>query len=241
MIGSGAFARCPDPDPNPHWRSRYERWYTRRQEGVVSVEALGWALNVGGLSTVQRIVLVGIANHHGDGGSWPSVKTLARYACASERSVQYAIRELERAGLVVRSVNGGGTRETRSDRRPNRYDLPVYNLLLRGAVGCTPTGRGVQVDASRGEPGCTRTISEPSVITSTDVFTRGEAESDSLNDGVRKLSLAEVRSMLPPRYRRSSETENDATAAALEAQVCGGTRNGPSEGVGGVDRYSEAE
>lgn len=80
---------------------------------------------------VDRLVMLGIANHDGDGGAWPSIGTLAKYAAASERSVQRAIRRLEELGEIKVYARAGGGMEVRGDRRPNRYDV-----LLACPPGC---------------------------------------------------------------------------------------------------------
>ena len=72
-----------------------------------------------------KLVLLGIANHEGDGGAWPAVETLARYANADARTVQRAISALIAAGELEREVNQGGDRRTRGDRRTNLYRIRV--------------------------------------------------------------------------------------------------------------------
>lgn len=72
-----------------------------------------------------KLVLLGIANHAGDGGAWPSVATLAHYANVTERNAQQAIAKLVQLGEVRVSVQGGGNAATADHRRPNRYDVLV--------------------------------------------------------------------------------------------------------------------
>lgn len=73
----------------------------------------------------NKLVLLGIANHAGDGGAWPSVETLATYANVHERNVQRSIDKLVASGELRVHVQAGGTRETPDHRRPNRYDVNV--------------------------------------------------------------------------------------------------------------------
>lgn len=73
----------------------------------------------------DKLVLLGIANHAGDGGAWPSVSTLARYANVHERNVQKAIDRLVSAGELARYVQDGGTARMRDHDRPNRYEVLV--------------------------------------------------------------------------------------------------------------------
>jgi hypothetical protein len=71
-----------------------------------------------------KLVLLGIANHDGDGGAWPSVDTLAVYANASPRAVQYVLRELEANGELAVALQDGGSRGP-VHLRPNRYVVQV--------------------------------------------------------------------------------------------------------------------
>lgn len=76
-------------------------------------------------SGTRKLVLLGIANHLGDGGAWPAVTTLARYANVNERNVQRAIEWLVSKGELRVDVQQGGDRATADHRRPNRYDVLV--------------------------------------------------------------------------------------------------------------------
>lgn len=90
----------------------------------MSVEAMAIALHHSQAKGAARLVLLGIANHDGDGGAWPSLATLSKYTGGLDvRTVRRALRELEALGEIETRVNGGGTSEMRSDRRPNRYAL----------------------------------------------------------------------------------------------------------------------
>lgn len=74
----------------------------------------------------DKLVLLGIANHAGDGGSWPYVETLARYANVSERAVQASLTKLVQLGELARHTQRGGTLDShagRDHKRPNRYDV----------------------------------------------------------------------------------------------------------------------
>ena len=91
----------------------------------MTVERMAVVLHHSKLKGTAKLVLLGIANHDGDGGSWPTVDTLATYANASPRSVQRALQEAEAAGELEVHHNDGGTHHTRPDRRPNRYVITV--------------------------------------------------------------------------------------------------------------------
>jgi hypothetical protein len=118
----------------------------------MSVESMAAALNLTGLKPSEKLVLIGIANHDGDGGAWPSIATLARYSGQSHRHVQRVIRELEGRGLVSTDLNEGGTLKTRDHERPNRY-----TLHLGGDTHVIPPGD------THDTPPVTPTTPEPSL------------------------------------------------------------------------------
>jgi Helix-turn-helix domain len=110
----------------------------------VTVEALAKVLHHSRAATpLARLVLVGIANHDGDGGAWPTVATLAKYAGVSTRSVQYAIRDLEALGEIVCHRNEGGNSRTRGNNKPNLYDVTVC---------CPPECDGTKYHRPRVQP-----------------------------------------------------------------------------------------
>ncbi len=109
----------------------------------MSVESLSVVLNHSRARGVARLVALGIANHDGDGGAWPSIATLAKYAGGvDERTVRRAINELVSLGEVAVELNGGGDRATRSDRRPNLYHVTIT---------CPPECDGSKAHRPRGD------------------------------------------------------------------------------------------
>lgn len=114
----------------------------------MSIESMVKALNLSApLTAAEKLCLVGIANHDGDGGAWPSIATLARYVGVTERQVQRIIKSLSQLGMLTVDEQGGGTRNTRADRRPNRYVLH-----LDGVTPASPRdGDGVTSGAPRGD------------------------------------------------------------------------------------------
>jgi hypothetical protein len=127
----------------------------------VSVEAITVVLHHSHARGTAKLVLIGIANHDGDGGSWPKVATLARYAAVNTRSVQRAIGDLVESGELAVHSQDGGTRQTPAHLRPNRYEILVAcpaecdrtayhrvsqaspgdaGVAPRGAAGVTPGG-----------------------------------------------------------------------------------------------------
>lgn len=137
----------------------------------------------------DKLVLLGIANHAGDGGSWPKVETLAKYGNVTERAVQVSIAKLIKTGELLVERNAGGTRRHRNDARPNLYTVlvqcpincdrstnhrlrpyPVAADPLTFTTGSVDDGvkqtsprdqRGEADFTPRGEADFTRTISEP--------------------------------------------------------------------------------
>lgn len=97
----------------------------------MSVEAIAVALHHSRAKGVAKLVLIGIANHLGDGGAWPSVATLARYANVEPRNVQRALTDLEQLHEIRRHIQRGGMPWTANHRRPNRYEF-----LLACPPGC---------------------------------------------------------------------------------------------------------
>lgn len=108
----------------------------------------------------DKLVLLGIANHDGDGGAWPSVATLARYANVEPRSVKRSIKRLVELGEIKCERQAGGTRTTPDYTRPNLYQVlvtcPSYcdrsaqHRINRSAYPVTPVSPG---DASVTPPG----------------------------------------------------------------------------------------
>jgi hypothetical protein len=91
----------------------------------MSVETIAIVLHHSRATGTAKLVLVGIANHAGDGGAWPSRYTLAKYAGCSEDNVRKAIKRLVGLGEVTVHVQRGGMPEDDDAWRPNRYDVLV--------------------------------------------------------------------------------------------------------------------
>lgn len=91
----------------------------------MSVEAMAVVLHHSRASGAAKIILLGIANHEGDGGSWPSIETLAKYANINVRNTRIAIRKLQQMGEVRVDVQAGGHAHTPPAERTNRYQILV--------------------------------------------------------------------------------------------------------------------
>jgi hypothetical protein len=138
----------------------------------MSIEAVSLVLNQSKATGRAKLVLLGIANHLGDQGAWPSISTLARYANASERSVKRDIQELIELGELRVELQNAPTN--------NQYKTNLYWITIRSGV--TDLASGVTTQVSRGDSsgksGVTpvgtqniiRTIKETSLKTSNDRF-----------------------------------------------------------------------
>jgi hypothetical protein len=90
----------------------------------------------------EKIVLLGIANHEGDGGAYPAVDTLARYANIDRRATQRILRKLEDAALLSSARRTGASTVYRVlVQCPENCDRTTNHRLLKGG-GYTTTGGG---------------------------------------------------------------------------------------------------
>lgn len=124
----------------------------------MSVEMISLVLNNSRAEGRAKLVLIGIANHHGDNGAWPSIATLARYANSSERSIKRDLQYLQDLGELTVEINGsdfGG-----------QYKTNKYWITLSGV---TDWVSGVTGQVSRGDrlgkPGVTDVAHKPSLET----------------------------------------------------------------------------
>ncbi len=95
----------------------------------MSVEALTVVLNHSKAKGTEKLVLIGIANHHGEQGAWPSVATLARYSNMSDRRVQQVLKTLEESGeLFIDTGKGAGV---------GKYKTNLYKILVTCPSDCS--------------------------------------------------------------------------------------------------------
>lgn len=132
----------------------------------MSVEAMAAVFHHSSAVGTAKVVLLGIANHEGDGGAWPSINTLMTYANADRRTVQRAIDKLIEAGELKRLMQQGGTLYTPNASRPNLYRVTVvcppecdrttrHGRISTGAAPTPPRG-------THAAPGAAPTPPEPS-------------------------------------------------------------------------------
>jgi hypothetical protein len=91
----------------------------------MSIESMAAALHHSKATGTARLVLIGIANHDGDGGAFPAMATLAKYANVDIRNARNAVRRLEALGEVRTLTNGGALPDRPAIYQPNRYELLI--------------------------------------------------------------------------------------------------------------------
>lgn len=93
----------------------------------MSVESMSVVLHHSRAKGSAKLLLLGIANHDGDGGAWPTVAKLAIYMNVHPRNVQRAIERAEQLGELAVELQRGGTLVSHASdwERPNRYVLSV--------------------------------------------------------------------------------------------------------------------
>jgi hypothetical protein len=109
----------------------------------VSIYALSWVLRHSEAQLGPRLVLLVLADHAKDDGTfaWPAIDTIAKHARLSRRAVQAALRKLEADGAIV---NRGKTKNG-----VVIYDVQMGAQNLHGGVAAAP--QGAKLTTSRGE------------------------------------------------------------------------------------------
>jgi len=107
----------------------------------MSIEAVSLVLNQSKATGRAKLVLLGIANHLGDQGAWPSIATLAKYANASERSVKRDLQELVELGELKIELQNAPTN--------HQYKTNLYWITI--PAGVTDSASGVTNWVSRGD------------------------------------------------------------------------------------------
>ena len=107
----------------------------------MSIEAVAIALHHSQAKGTAKLVLIGIANHDGDAGSFPKVSTLARYANVHPRRIPEAIAQLVALGEITVDQKAGGL-NVRAEIAPN-----LYHITLDCPANCDGTRRHQLLDA----------------------------------------------------------------------------------------------
>lgn len=180
---------------------------------VVSIEAMALVLHHSRAAGTAKLVLLGIANHAGDGGAWPTVATLARYANVTERAVQLSIAKLVKAGELAVDVQGGGLGYLKDHERPNRYEV---------MVACPPTCDRSVNHRLRDYPQARLPLSDVSGSDRVNPASPGEAEFTppgeadfTHNRPTQPPVLTSVSSLTRPRAREARPENRDAAVAEM--------------------------
>lgn len=97
----------------------------------MSVETLSAVLHHSRAKGTAKLVMIGIANHDGDGGAWPTVATLCKYAGLEgtrenqARTLRRVLGKLRELGELEVELHAGGTGDRQWWERPNRYRVLV--------------------------------------------------------------------------------------------------------------------
>jgi len=116
----------------------------------MSAKATAWAWSIEGLGMADKIVLLRLADHANDQGiCWPGKDTLAKVCCASKRTVDAAIANLETAKLI--SVQRRRTEQGKN--KSNIYELHLdqgelfssaKSAVVQNLQDCKSSNLGVQ-------------------------------------------------------------------------------------------------
>jgi Helix-turn-helix domain len=162
------------------------------------------------LTAPVKMVLTGLVRYANDDGTQarPSVDTLSRSTSLTERTVQRALRELERMSLIVEVTPA--TRYTPTVYSINVRALDALPKIKQGRQTVTPEGRkkpvGVTLTTGRGDSQSARgdRVSPDSILhsvkdstsTRTPSSFRREASTSSLEAAEQKQTDAETRAGL---------------------------------------------
>ena len=154
----------------------------------MSIEAMAIAMRHSRATGTAKLILIGIASHDGDGGSWPSMETLATYGNCTVRNAQKAVARLVDLGEIRVMQQAGGTSTTPDHRRPNLYDFKLK---------CPPT-----CDRSRSHrtrPELPPSLPTPGVATDTPTPVATDTRTIQRNTrGTEKASAVSTRAAVPP-------------------------------------------
>lgn len=117
----------------------------------MSIEAMSSVLHHSKASGATLLIALGIANHQGDGGAYPSRATLARYGRCSDRYVKLAIQQLINLGELVvqdRAGRNGTNVYIMSVPCPPDCDRTTNHRPVQGGNHASPGGK---YDAQGGE------------------------------------------------------------------------------------------
>ncbi|WP_225840276.1 helix-turn-helix domain-containing protein [Streptomyces sp. NK08204] len=162
----------------------------------MSIEATVWALKYAPPMPPQLLgTLFGLADHADKRGrgAYPSVRTLAAYACKAERSVQRDLKELIKLGLI-RPGDPAAAAHIPAERRPAVYDLAMERTVPGGRAGddevtqasrvtlTSSRARGGRKAAAQATPGVTPTSGGDAHVTGDTHVTSGVTPTSEWGD-----------------------------------------------------------
>jgi hypothetical protein len=119
----------------------------------MSIEAMAIVLHHSKLNGAQKLLMLGVANHDGDGGAFPSQLRLATYCGVSDlRNLRRIIDKCVASGELAVDVHAGGGMNTPDSQRANLYTInlrcphncdrsPQHRLLCCGCDERLPFAR----------------------------------------------------------------------------------------------------
>lgn len=111
-----------------------------------------WPL--GGMSILQKAVLISLAdNANDDGFCWPSVTTICERVCGSDRAVRAAIACLERSGAIQANHRVGRStmyKITPKDYRPLHIAQDCGKVTSANAAGTPANAAGMPLQMPQG-------------------------------------------------------------------------------------------
>ena len=169
----------------------------------MSIESVAIALHHSKAKGTAKLVLLGIANHDGDGGAFPKVATLAKYANVHPRRIVEIIKHLGQLGEIIIHTNEGGTGKTPAHVKPNLYEFvlecpPECDRTKHHRIPGEHLGRSYrgQYDPDRAK--------DPERVA------RGHAARKTQLEAVEKIK----NTVLPPSAESSTSAENSTTPSA---------------------------
>ncbi len=194
----------------------------------MSVEAMAAVLHHSKAKGTTKLILVGIANHAGDGGAFPAMSTLAKYGGCNQRNARAAVARLVALGEVKVHVQGGRLDDVPDERQPNRYDVLVecppwcdrttnHRDLRKRGRGVSPLwinggslatgGEEGGSDATGGAPVASDRLTIPTnPPPSGSALTTGQASERGDEDGPTCSTCSQPRSVCLRRARTSGHT-----------------------------------
>lgn len=135
----------------------------------MSLDALRWAFSLAGISPVEKLVLLALADrwNHDTRQCWPSLTDIARRCCLAERTVRRALRTLEDRRLVSTTHRVGETGVFTSSVYFLAVSLPGQTDPIPGqpdpGVTVSPYGVTVSAESEVESPREPKTSSSPPV------------------------------------------------------------------------------